>query len=98
MKLNIRYSHRAMYEEIALLEYIVRNFGQEKAKEVFTSIESTLALIAENPEMYRISNRRQGLRKCAFSKKTSIYYRIKDDHLEIVSFRANRKNPKKFKI
>jgi plasmid stabilization system protein ParE len=96
--LAVRYSLRARNEEIELLEYIVREFGLEKAKEIYGAIEKTLELISEAPEMYRESNRRKGLRKCVFSKQTSIYYRIKEDHIEIVSFRPNRKDPKKFNV
>lgn len=94
----IRYSLRARHEEIELLEYVVRKFGQKKAKEIYISIEKTLDRISKAPEMYRRTNRREGLRKCAFSKQTSIYYRIKEDHIEVVSFRPNRKDPKKFKV
>ena len=98
MALAVRYSLRARHEEIELLEYVVRKFGQKKAKEIYVSIEKTLGRISEAPEMYRESNRRKGLRKCVFSKQTSIYYRIKEDHIEVVSFRPNRKDPQKFKV
>ncbi|WP_162419130.1 type II toxin-antitoxin system RelE/ParE family toxin [Cyclobacterium roseum] len=98
MALAIRYSLRARHEEIELLEYVVRKFGQQKAKEIYVNIEKTLSLLSESPEMYRESDIRKGLRKCTFSKQTSIYYRIKEDHLEVVSFRPNRKDPNKFKV
>ena len=79
-----------------LLEYIVQRFGLKKAEEIYISIEKTLDRISKTPEMYRISKRREGLRKCPCSKQTSIY-RIRQDHIEVVSFRPNRKDPKKFK-
>ncbi|MGY6544614.1 type II toxin-antitoxin system RelE/ParE family toxin [Arthrospiribacter ruber] len=96
--MEVRYSLRARQEEIELLEYILRKFGHKKAKEIFFSIEKTLGLISKTPEMYRKSNRREGLRKCVSSKQTSIYYRNKNDQIEVVSFWSNQKNPKKFKI
>ncbi|SMD45848.1 Plasmid stabilization system protein ParE [Aquiflexum balticum DSM 16537] len=98
MALEVRYSLRARHEQIELLEYIVRNFGQKKAKEIYDKIENTLDQISNMPHMYRVSKRRNGLRKCVFSKQTSIYYRIKEDYIEVVSFRPNRKDPKDFKI
>ncbi|MFO7824533.1 MAG: HD domain-containing phosphohydrolase, partial [Cyclobacterium sp.] len=70
----------------------------QKTKEIYVNIEKTLDRISESPKMYRESNKRNGLRKCVFSKQTSIYYRINEDHIEIVSFRPNRKDPNKFKI
>ncbi|MEX2592884.1 MAG: type II toxin-antitoxin system RelE/ParE family toxin [Anditalea sp.] len=98
MALTVRYSLRARHEEIELLEYVVRKFGQKKAKEIYVCIEKTLDRISKAPEMYRESNKRKGLRKCVFSKQTSIYYRIREDQIEVVSFRPNRKDPKKFKV
>jgi len=34
------------------LEYVVRKFGQKKAKEIYISIEKTLELISKTPEIY----------------------------------------------
>jgi plasmid stabilization system protein ParE len=96
--MEIRFSLRARLEQIELLEYVDEKFGQEKAKEIYFKIEKALGMITEEPEMYRESGRRKGLRKCPFSKQTSIYYRIKEDHIEVVSFRPNRKGPGNFKV
>ncbi len=97
MALSVRYSLRAKQEEIELLEYILGKFGQKSAKEVFDMIEKVLENVRNIPEMYPVSNKQKGLRKCVFSKQTSIYYRIHADHIEVVSFRPNRKDPKNFK-
>ncbi|MCH7415668.1 type II toxin-antitoxin system RelE/ParE family toxin [Belliella sp. R4-6] len=98
MKLPIRYSLRAKHEEIELLEYISLKFSLDKAKEIYLKIETTLEQISKSPEIYRESSRKKGLRKCVFSRQTSIYYRIKEDYIEIVSFRPNRIDPKSYKL
>jgi plasmid stabilization system protein ParE len=95
--LAVRYSLRARHEEIELLEYVVGKFGHEKGKEVYQKIERVLDEISKMPEIYRLSARRTGLRKCVLSKQTSIYYRVKEDHIEVVTFRPNRKDPQNFK-
>ena len=96
MALPIRYSLRARYEEMELLEYLVNRFGVATAKRVYDKVEEVLELIALYPESYPVFRKENGLRKCVFSKQTSIYYRINEDHIEIVSFRPNRKNPTTF--
>ncbi len=96
--MSIRYSLRARHEEIDLLDYILRDFGSKKAKEVYENIERVLSEIAQMPEMYPASRNKKGLRKCVFSKQTSIYYRVHDEHIEVISFRPNRSNPRKFKV
>ena len=97
MALTVRYSLRARQEEIELLQYIVQEFGEKKAKEVYDRIETLFDQISKTPEMYRASSKRKNLRKCFLSKQTSIYYRVHDEHLEVVSFRGNKKDPGKFK-
>ncbi len=98
MVIKVRYSLRARHEEIELLEGIVNRFGQEKAKEIYNRIEKVLDHISRMPKMYSLSNKIKGLRKCVLSKQTSIYYRIEKEHIEVVSFRINRKNPEYFKV
>lgn len=98
MELKVRYSLRARHEEIELLEYVVNKFGKSKAKEIYDKIEKVLKEISIKPEMCRVSGKRKNLRKCVLSKQTSIYYRIYEEYIDVVSFRANRKNPNKFKV
>lgn len=79
------------------MEYILEQFGKKKAKKVYQQIENMLEKIASMPEMFPVSKKKLGLRKCVFSKQTSIYYRINDGYVEIISFRNNRRDPDKFK-
>lgn len=94
MKREIRYSLRARFEQLEMLDYIAQNFGIEKAKEIFNKIEKILAQLSINPEMYPQSNRKKGIRRCVFSKQTSIYFRVNSETIEIISFRPNRKTPR----
>ncbi|WP_375596896.1 type II toxin-antitoxin system RelE/ParE family toxin [Roseivirga ehrenbergii] len=96
--MQVRYSLCARHEQIELLEYIVQKFGRTTAQEVYERIEKVLDSISQKPEIYRASKRQADLRKCVLSKQTSIYYRINEGYIEVVSFRANLKNPKNFKI
>jgi len=92
--LPIRYSHIAEAEELELLLFINNKWGKQKAEEIYNKIELVLYYISLMPKMYPVSQQKQGLRKCVLSKQTSIYYRIKEDFIEIVSIRDNRAYPK----
>ncbi len=98
MTKQVRFSLRAKQEEIELLEYIQNRFGNSKAKEVYERIEGIILKIVISPEMYPSSKKKEHLRKAVLSKQTSMYYRINENVIEIVSFRANRKNSEKFRI
>ena len=96
--LKIRYSIRARQEELALLEYLVENFGRKKAKEVYDRIEKVLDEISKMPELFPASKKIKNVRKCVLSKQTSIYYRVVGEYIEVITFRANRRDPGKFNI
>jgi len=50
------------------------------------------------PEMFPSSSKKKSFRKCVLSKQTSVYYQIKNEYIEVVSFRTNRKDPDGFKV
>ena len=81
-----------------MLEDIAGRFGDSKAKEISDKLDRFISNISTMPELFRASKKRKGLRKCVFSRQTSIYYRVKGEYLEIVSLRPNRMDPKSFRI
>ncbi len=85
MALPIRYSPQAEIEEFELLLFLNHKWGKQKAKEIYNKIELTLGYISLMPKMYPASQQIKGLRKCVLSKQTSIYYRINEGFIEIVS-------------
>ena len=98
MTYKIVFSQRARYERILLIEDIELRFGKKKAQEINKKLTITFIQISKMPEMYRASTHRAGLRKCVFSKQTSIYYKINEDSIEVISLRPNRINPTNFKL
>lgn len=98
MSLQIQYSQRARIEYIELLNYVILNFGLEKAVQIDVLFEKIILQISINPEMYPIYNKRRNIRKCVISKQTSLYYRISGKYIELVSFRGNLMNPNKISL
>lgn len=96
--LKIRYSKRAKKEYIELLDYLIEDFGKIVAEKVDTIIFNTLKQITINPTQYPESKERKGIRRCVLSKQTTIYYRVRHNYIEVVTFWANRKNPLKKRI
>ena len=92
---SIRYSKRAEKEYFELLDYIVADFGAKIAAQVDKEISRTLNQILINPDQFPESKERKGIRRCVLSKQTTIYYRVKQAHVEVVTFWLNRKNPNK---
>jgi hypothetical protein len=68
LTLSIRYSLRARQEEIELLEYMLREFGHTRTKEIFYLYEKMLSPISKLPDMYLGFNTRKVLWKSVFGK------------------------------
>jgi hypothetical protein len=60
--------------------------------------ETALILIGKNPLLFPAVNNKRVLRKCLVGKLVSLYYKIKKDRIDLISFWNNYQNPKKLKL
>ncbi len=92
---------KIFWTELALIEledtiiYLQENWTNREVQNLASEIETTLALVASNPEVFQISDKKKDVRRAVVAKLNSIYYRITGQTIEIVSFYSNRKNPQK---
>lgn len=94
---KIIWSERAAKEKIAILEYwINRNKSKRYSLRLDKLIQKSVELLSINPEIGRISNYPPVRIKIV--EDYLIYYRIKQDNIEILSIWDNRRNPKSFKL
>ena len=98
MPLQIQYSQRASMEYKEILNYVILNFGVDKAAEIDILFEKIIFQISIHPKMYPIFDKQRKIRKCVISTQTSLYYRISGKYLQLVSFRGNLMNPKEIKL
>lgn len=59
-----------------------------------SELEETLELISNNPKIFPFSDKKE-VHKAVLLKYNSIYYREKNNTVEILSFFSNRQNPEK---
>ncbi|MFN5794594.1 MAG: type II toxin-antitoxin system RelE/ParE family toxin, partial [Bacteroidota bacterium] len=83
----------ALEELEKTIEYLKENFSEKELKNLAESIEENLILISKNPNLYQVSEAKKDLRRIVILRYNSLYYRIKNDTIEIISFFSNRQNP-----
>ena len=66
-------------------------------KNTYKLIWSDEALINDNPFLFAESDKSNGLRKSVLSRQTTIYYRIVDYEIHIITLFDNRQNPNKLR-
>ena len=90
---KILWTDHALDELEQTFGYLQLNFSEKEIGRLAYKIESVLQLILTFPELYPESARQKGLRRAVITKFNTLYYRIKGDQIEILSFFSNRQNP-----
>jgi len=94
---DIFWTPNALKELAQTIKYLENNFSEKEIKKLANKIESALLLISKNPNLFPISENRN-IHKAVLLKYNSMYYRIKNDKIEILSFFSNRQSPNKKKL
>lgn len=79
------------------IEYLEKNFTEKEINKLVQAIESTTELISQSPNVFPKSDS-VDIHKAVILKYNSMYYRVINENIEILSFFSNRQSPKKRKI
>ena len=80
------------------IEYLKENWTDRELQNLALKIEETLILLSQNPNLFQSSVIKKDIRSVIISKHNTLYYRVKNNSIEIISFFSNRQNPKKRKL
>lgn len=92
---KILWTKHALTELNETISYLEANWSEKEIKKLFLQLEKTLQLIAFNPFLFQESKKKSGVRRAVILKLNSLFYRVKDNKIEILSFFANRKKASK---
>ncbi len=75
-----------------ILQYLKEEWSEKIAQEFLQGLEEALEQVAHHPESSPVSKKKKGVRKCVVSKKTSLFYRIRKDRVEVITILDNRED------
>mgnify|MGYP006293663035 CR=1 FL=1 len=91
------WSDEALQNLKAIIEYLERRWTEREIRKFAKLLDKQLNLIQSNPLLFPESDKSKGLRKSVLSKQTTIYYRINNDGIRIITLFDNRQQPGKLK-
>jgi len=94
---EILWTDLALEELAETVGYLEREFSQKEIDNLGDEIERMSSIISQNPNIFPLSDRLQ-TRKAVILKFNTLYYRIMNDRIEILSFFSNRQSPDKKKL
>jgi plasmid stabilization system protein ParE len=95
---KVVWTDHALDELRQTVSYLEENFSEREILRLANKIESILGLIATQPEMFPESPRRKGVRRVVILRLNSLYYRVNERQIQILSFFSNRQDPKRSKF
>ena len=94
---EILWTDLALEELSETVGYLKREFSQKETDILGDEIERISSITSQNPNIFPNSDRLK-TRKAVILKFNTLYYRIMNDKIEIVSFFSNRQSPDKMKL
>ena len=95
--MKVYFSKTAAHKLENLLEYLEVEWSLKVKSKFIKKLDNAISTISTFPEVFPQSSIKKGYRKCVITKQTSIYYRIKNNEVEISTLFDNRQNPTKLK-
>ena len=95
---KIIWSDEALKGLKGIIEYLEEHWTEKEITKFARLLDKQLNIIQENPEIFPKSNRTKLIRKSVLTKQTSIYYKIKEDKIFILTLFDNRQSPNKLKF
>ncbi|OYU79418.1 MAG: hypothetical protein CFE23_14050 [Flavobacterium sp. BFFFF1] len=95
---KILWTNFALSELEKTIEYLQENWTDRELRNLASEIEETLSLLSHNPNLFQASEIKKEIRRVVVAKHNALYYRVKDNTIEIISFFSNRQSPKKRKL
>ena len=95
---KIVWSDFALDELQKTITHLEENWTEKELRKLAIRLENTLILISKNPFLFQASNIKLDLRRVVILKHNTLYYRLKKDTIEIISFFSNRQSPRKRKL
>ncbi|OYT12089.1 MAG: hypothetical protein B6I19_10340 [Bacteroidetes bacterium 4572_114] len=90
---KIVWSDEALRNLRDIIDYLENRWTKKEIQKFARLLDHQINLIENNPFLFAKSVHFKGLRKSVLSKQTTIYYRISDFEVHLVTLFDNRQNP-----
>ncbi len=98
MALKIKWSKRAEKSFDKIVDYLEDEWSEANAKKFVRKTNKLLGQIAENPEMCPSVEGKEEVRKGLVTKQSSVFYKIMDNFIKLITFWDNRRDQDNLKL
>lgn len=95
---KILWTDFALKELEKTIEYLEQNWTEKEIVNLILKLEETLAFISQNPNLFQASEIESEIRRVVILTHNTLYYRVANNQIQIISFFSNRQSPNKRKL
>ena len=92
---KIIWSDEALSNLQGIIDYLESRWTNREIKKFAQLLDKQINLIEINPFLFAETDKSNGLRKSVLSRQTTIYYRVINNEIRIITLFDTRQNPKK---
>jgi plasmid stabilization system protein ParE len=93
--MQVVFSKRAKIKLENLLNYLEKEWSEKSKEDFIKKLDRSIAQIKKLPTSCPESKKVSGLFKCVITKQTTLFYRIKDQTVQVITLFDTRQNPDK---
>ncbi len=95
---KIVWTDEALHGLQKTIEYIEQRWTQKEIKNFARLLDKHLNIIKENPKIFPQSKKSIDIRRSVLSKQTTIYYKVENSTIYLLTLFDNRQDPNKLKL
>jgi hypothetical protein len=80
------------------LEYLEREWPPGVRLAFIERVKNVLTIISNSPNQYPIYRKKDLVRKCVVHPRITLYFKVKDQRIFLLTFWNNYRDPKKLKL
>ncbi len=92
---TIIWNRRASDNFNSIIAYLQKNWGDKVTRNFVTHTYQIIELLALNPEMGSIEYAEKQIRGIVITKHNTLFYRVEEEKLILLTFFDNRQHPRK---
>jgi len=98
MPKQIIWSPAAESDLESILTFLEVKWSSRIVSRFLNKLDDCINLISEDHKLFPFINKDLEIRKCVVSKQNTLYYRMKDDKIELVRLFDTRQDPEKLNL
>ena len=96
--MRVHWTEEAAFSFNDNIAYLIREWNDSVVEDFIDKADEAISSISKHPTLHIVIDKKKRVHRCLVVKQISLFYRIMDDRIELISFWNNYQDPKRLKF